>query len=186
MRFRPCIDIHNGRVKQIVGGSLRDQSDSAEENFVSEQTAAWYASLYRRDGLKGGHVILLNGADSPYYEATRQQAEEALGAYPGGLQLGGGVNPENAEGWLKAGASHVIVTSYVFRDGQIQYDNLEKMRNTVGKDHLVLDLSCRKKNEDYYVVTDRWQRFTEVKVTPELLTELAGSCSEFLLHALDV
>lgn len=186
MRFRPCIDIHNGRVKQIVGGSLRDQSDSAEENFVSEQTAAWYASLYRRDGLKGGHVILLNGADSPYYEATRQQAEEALGAYPGGLQLGGGVNPENAEGWLKAGASHVIVTSYVFRDGQIQYDNLEKMRNTVGKEHLVLDLSCRKKNEDYYVVTDRWQRFTEVKVTPELLTELAGSCSEFLLHAVDV
>ena len=186
MRFRPCIDIHNGRVKQIVGESLRDQSDSAEENFVSEQTAAWYASLYRRDGLKGGHVILLNGADSPYYEATRQQAEEALGAYPGGLQLGGGVNPENAEGWLKAGASHVIVTSYVFRDGQIQYDNLEKMRNTVGKEHLVLDLSCRKKNEDYYVVTDRWQRFTEVKVTPELLTELAGSCSEFLLHAVDV
>ncbi|OUQ28681.1 phosphoribosylformimino-5-aminoimidazole carboxamide ribotide isomerase [Lachnoclostridium sp. An131] len=186
MRFRPCIDIHNGRVKQIVGGSLRDQSDSAEENFVSEQTAAWYASLYRRDGLKGGHVILLNGADSLYYEATRQQAEEALGAYPGGLQLGGGVNPENAEGWLKAGASHVIVTSYVFRDGQIQYDNLEKMRNTVGKEHLVLDLSCRKKNEDYYVVTDRWQRFTEVKVTPELLTELAGSCSEFLLHAVDV
>lgn len=186
MRFRPCIDIHNGRVKQIVGGSLRDQSDSAEENFVSEQTAAWYASLYRRDGLKGGHVILLNGADSPYYETTRQQAEEALGAYPGGLQLGGGVNPENAEGWLKAGASHVIVTSYVFRDGQIQYDNLEKMRNTVGKEHLVLDLSCRKKNEDYYVVTDRWQRFTEVKVTPELLTELAGSCSEFLLHAVDV
>ena len=186
MRFRPCIDIHNGRVKQIVGGSLRDQSDSAEENFVSEQTAAWYASLYRRDGLKGGHVILLNGADSPYYEATRQQAEEALGAYPGGLQLGGGVNPENAEGWLKAGASHVIVTSYVFRDGQIQYDNLEKMRNTVGKEHLVLDLSCRKTNKDYYVVTDRWQRFTEVKVTPELLTELAGSCSEFLLHAVDV
>ncbi|MGI5999579.1 MAG: phosphoribosylformimino-5-aminoimidazole carboxamide ribotide isomerase [Candidatus Merdisoma sp.] len=186
MRFRPCIDIHNGRVKQIVGESLRDQSDSAEENFVSEQTAAWYASLYRRDGLKGGHVILLNGADSLYYEATRQQAEEALGAYPGGLQLGGGVNPENAEGWLKAGASHVIVTSYVFRDGQIQYDNLEKMRNTVGKEHLVLDLSCRKKNEDYYVVTDRWQRFTEVKVTPELLTELAGSCSEFLLHAVDV
>ena len=124
MRFRPCIDIHNGRVKQIVGGSLKDQGDQAKENFVSEQTAAWYASLYRRDGLRGGHVILLNGADSPYFEATRRQALEALGAYPGGLQLGGGVTPENACLYLDAGASHVIVTSYVFRDGQIQYDNL--------------------------------------------------------------
>ena len=145
MRFRPCIDIHNGRVKQIVGGSLKDQGDQAKENFVSEQTAAWYASLYRRDGLRGGHVILLNGADSPYFEATRRQALEALGAYPGGLQLGGGVTPKNACLYLDAGASHVIVTSYVFRDGQIQYDNLKKMRNTVGKDRLVLDLSCRKR-----------------------------------------
>lgn len=107
MRFRPCIDIHNGRVKQIVGGSLKDQGDQAKENFVSEQTAAWYASLYRRDGLRGGHVILLNGADSPYFEATRRQALEALGAYPGGLQLGGGVTPENACLYLDAGASHV-------------------------------------------------------------------------------
>ena len=186
MRFRPCIDIHNGRVKQIVGGSLRDQNDSAEENFVSEQTAAWYAALYQKDGLRGGHVILLNGADSPCYEATRKQAEEALRAYPGGLQLGGGVSPENAEGWLDAGASHVIVTSYVFRNGQIQYDNLEKMRNTVGKEHLVLDLSCRKKDGDYYVVTDRWQKFTDVRLTPEVLDELAGSCDEFLIHGVDV
>ena len=186
MRFRPCIDIHNGRVKQIVGGSLRDQNDSAEENFVSEQTAAWYAALYQKDGLRGGHVILLNGADSPCYEATRKQAEEALRAYPGGLQLGGGVSPENAEDWLDAGASHVIVTSYVFRNGQIQYDNLEKMRNTVGKEHLVLDLSCRKKDGDYYVVTDRWQKFTDVKLTEAVLEELSGYCDEFLIHAVDV
>ena len=190
MRFRPCIDIHNGRVKQIVGGSLKDQGDQAKENFVSEQTAAWYASLYRRDGLRGGHVILLNGADSPYFEATRRQALEALGAYPGGLQLGGGVTPENACLYLDAGASHVIVTSYVFRDGQIQYDNLKKMRNTVGKDRLVLDLSCRKKNGKngaaYYVVTDRWQKWTDVQVTPELLTGLSADCDEFLIHAVDV
>ena len=190
MRFRPCIDIHNGRVKQIVGGSLKDQGDQAKENFVSEQTAAWYASLYQRDGLRGGHVILLNGADSPYFEATRRQALEALEAYPGGLQLGGGVTPENACLYLDAGASHVIVTSYVFRDGQIQYDNLKKMRNTVGKDRLVLDLSCRKKNGKngaaYYVVTDRWQKWTDVQVTPELLTGLSADCDEFLIHAVDV
>lgn len=169
-----------------MGGSLNDQNDRAEENFVSEQTAAWYAALYKKDGLRGGHVILLNGADSPYYGQTRRQAVQALGAWPGGLQLGGGVNPENAESWLDAGASQVIVTSYVFRNGQIQYDNLEKMRNTVGKEHLVLDLSCRKKDGAYYVVTDRWQKFTDVKVTPELLTQLSGSCSEFLIHAVDV
>ena len=186
MRFRPCIDIHNGKVKQIVGGSLRDQGDLAKENFVSGQSASWYASLYKRDGLKGGHVILLNKEGSPYYEATRKQAVLALGTWPGGLQLGGGVTPENAEIWLGAGASQVIVTSYVFQDGRIQYDNLEKMRNTVGKERLVLDLSCRKRDGEYYVVTDRWQKFTDVRVTPELLTELSESCSEFLIHAVDV
>ena len=186
MRFRPCIDIHNGKVKQIVGGSLRDRGDLAKENFVSGQSASWYASLYKRDGLKGGHVILLNKEGSPYYEATRKQAVLALGTWPGGLQLGGGVTPENAEIWLEAGASQVIVTSYVFQDGRIQYDNLEKMRNTVGKERLVLDLSCRKRDGEYYVVTDRWQKFTDVRVTPELLTELSESCSEFLIHAVDV
>ncbi|HIT67901.1 MAG TPA: phosphoribosylformimino-5-aminoimidazole carboxamide ribotide isomerase [Candidatus Merdisoma merdipullorum] len=186
MRFRPCIDIHNGKVKQIVGGSLRDRGDLAKENFVSGQSASWYASLYKRDGLEGGHVILLNKEGSPYYEATRKQAVLALGTWPGGLQLGGGVTPENAEIWLEAGASQVIVTSYVFQDGRIQYDNLEKMRNTVGKERLVLDLSCRKRDGEYYVVTDRWQKFTDVRVTPELLTELSESCSEFLIHAVDV
>lgn len=186
MRFRPCIDIHNGKVKQIVGGSLSDKNDFAKENFVSEQTASWYAALYQRDGLRGGHVILLNGADSPYYEATRQQALEALRTYPGGLQIGGGITPENAWGYLDAGASQVIVTSYVFREGRIEYDNLEKMRNTVGKERLVLDLSCRKREGSYYIVTDRWQKFTDVEVTPSLLSELSESCSEFLIHAVDV
>ncbi len=186
MHFRPCIDIHNGQVKQIVGGSLTDENDFARENFVSGQDAAWYASLYREDGLTGGHVILLNGADSPYYEATKAQALKALQAYPGGLQIGGGIRPENAAEYLDAGASQVIVTSYVFRDGQIQYENLEKMRSAVGRERLVLDLSCRKRGGAYYIVTDRWQKFTDVQVTPALLDELAGTCSEFLIHAVDV
>ena len=179
MRFRPCIDIHNGQVKQIVGGSLTDKNDFARENFVSEQDAAWYAKLYQEDGLKGGHVILLNSADSPYYEATKAQALKALKAYPGGLQIGGGIHPENAAEYLDAGASQVIVTSYVFQNGRIQYENLGKMLAAVGRDRLVLDLSCRKKGGAYYIVTDRWQKFTDVRVTPALLDELSGKCSEF-------
>ena len=119
MKFRPCIDIHNGKVKQIVGGSLTDVQDQASENFVSEQDASFYAELYKKAGIKGGHVILLNGHDSPYYESTKEQALLALHTYSGGLQIGGGVNPENAGEYLDAGASHVIVTSYVFKDGRI-------------------------------------------------------------------
>lgn len=186
MRFRPCIDIHNGKVKQIVGGSLKDAGDQATENFVSEQTADWYARLYRKDGLKGGHIILLNPPSSEYYEATRQQAFAALRAYPGGLQVGGGITPENAADYLDAGASHVIVTSYVFKDGQINYDNLRKLHKAVGKERLVLDLSCRRKGEAYYIVTDRWQKFTEVPLNEETLDTMAAWCDEFLVHAVDV
>lgn len=186
MKFRPCIDIHNGKVKQIVGGSLKDTGDQAVENFVSEQDAAFYAALYRDAGIRGGHVILLNSQDSPYYRATREQALLALSAYPGGLQIGGGVCPENAEGYLCAGASHVIVTSYVFRDGTIAWKRLEEMTRTVGREHLVLDLSCRKKDGAYYIVTDRWQKFTEVMVSLETMRELGAYCDEFLVHAVDV
>ncbi len=186
MRFRPCIDIHNGKVKQIVGGSLQDTGDKARENFVSAQDASFFAALYRDSGLTGGHVIMLNAADSPYFEATRQQALLALGTFPGGLQLGGGVNPENAGGYLEAGASHVIVTSYVFRNGQVVWENLDRMVRTVGKDRLVLDVSCRKKDGAYYIVTDRWQKFTEVILTKDVLRELGDYCDEFLVHAVDV
>lgn len=186
MKFRPCIDIHNGKVKQIVGGSLKDAGDEAKENFVSVQDAAFYASLYKKSGLSGGHVILLNSVDSPYYEATRQQAFLALHTYPQGLQLGGGVNPENAADYLDAGASHVIVTSYVFKDGKISWSNLDKMEKAVGRERLVLDLSCRKKDGQYYVVTDRWQKFTEVTVTLDLMEKLGSHCDEFLIHAVDV
>lgn len=186
MEFRPCIDIHNGKVKQIVGGSLRDMGNQAEENFVSEQDAAFYADFYKKDGIRGGHIILLNGRDSEYYEATKKQAFLALDAYPGGLQVGGGITAENAEEFLRAGASHVIVTSYVFQDGRIHAGNLEKIHRAAGREHLVLDLSCRKKDGAYYIVTDRWQRFTNERVTLQLLDELAGYADEFLIHAVDV
>ena len=186
MKFRPCIDIHNGKVKQIVGGSLKDAGDQARENFVAEQDAAFYAELYKEAGLKGGHVILLNGKDSEYYEATRAQAIKALKAYPKGLQIGGGVCPGNAAEYLEAGASHVIVTSYVFKDGRLSWENLQKMEEAVGTEHLVLDLSCRKKDGKYYIVTDRWQKFTEEIVTSELMERLGSFCDEFLVHAVDV
>lgn len=186
MKFRPCIDIHNGKVKQIVGGSLTDVKDQAEENFVSEQDASFYADLYKKAGIKGGHVILLNGQDSPYYEATKAQALLALHAYPKGLQIGGGVNPDNAQEYLEAGASHVIITSYVFKDGRISWENLNRMKETAGKENLVLDLSCRKKDGNYYIVTDRWQKFTDVQVTLDVMKELENYCDEFLVHAVDV
>lgn len=186
MRFRPCIDIHNGKIKQIVGGSLKDQGNAAAENFVSEKDGAWFAQLYGSYGLRGGHIILLNPPSSEYYEATKGQALSALSAWPGHLQLGGGVTAENAAAFLEAGASHVIVTSYVFRGGKICWDNLERMVSEVGREHLVLDLSCRKRGQEYYIVTDRWQTFTEVKLTPEVFSVLAGKCSEFLVHAVDV
>lgn len=186
MEFRPCIDIHNGKVKQIVGGSLVDEGNLARENFVAEQDAAFFAHLYKEAGLRGGHIIMLNPRESEYYEATRKQAEQALLAYPGGLQIGGGMTAENAEKFLDAGASHVIVTSYVFRDGRICYENLDKIKREVGKEHLVLDLSCRKRDGRYYIVTDRWQKFTEEVVDEKLLDVLAGECDEFLIHAVDV
>ena len=149
MRFRPCIDIHNGKVKQIVGGSLKDEGNQAAINFEAEQGAEYFAKLYKKDGLKGGHVILLNPVFSEYYEATKAQALRALGAYPGGLQIGGGITADNAKEYIEAGASHVIVTSYVFKDGEIHWDRLEKLKEAVGRNHLVIDLSCRKKGDDY-------------------------------------
>ena len=186
MEFRPCIDIHNGKVKQIVGGSLKDEGDQAAENFVAEQDGAFFAGLYQSYGIQGGHIILLNPAGSPWYEATKAQAMKALAAYPGGMQAGGGICPDNAKEFLEAGASHVIVTSYVFRDGRIHFENLEKLQKITGKEHLVLDLSCRKQGEDYYIVTDRWQKFTKEKISEKLLEQLSRYADEFLVHAVDV
>lgn len=186
MRFRPCIDIHNGQIKQIVGGTLKDLGDKAEENFVSQQDGSFFAELYKSYGLVGGHIILLNPADSPYYREDMRQAELALSTYPGGLQIGGGVNADNAPMFIQMGASHVIATSYVFKDGQINYNNLKALSGAVGREHLVLDLSCRKRDGEYYIVTDRWQKFTDVRMNRKTLDMLAEYCDEYLIHAVDV
>lgn len=178
MRFRPCIDLHQGKVKQIVGGSLRDDGQPAT-NYVSEQPPATYARMYRDDGLEGGHVILLG-------PGNEEAATEALAAAPGTLQVGGGVNADNAPLWLERGASGVIVTSYVFREGRVDLDRLRGLVAAVGRERLILDLSCRKRDGRYWIVTDRWQKFTEVSVDRDSLAWLAGYCCEFLVHAVDV
>jgi len=177
--FRPCIDLHEGRVKQIVGGSLNDSGAGLRTNFVSERPARWFAELYRKDGLRGGHVIMLG-------PGNETAAREALLAWPGGLQIGGGVNADNARSWLEAGASHVIITSWVFREGHLDWERLRELVSKIGKAQLVLDLSCRKRDGKYFVVTDRWQKFTEIAVTQETLETLANYCDEFLIHAVDV
>lgn len=186
MKFRPCIDIHNGAVKQIVGGSLEDRGDRAKENFTSESGADFYAEMYRKDGLKGGHVILLNPVSSEFYPDTYRQAIGALHTYPGGLQIGGGVTAQNAGVFLAEGASHVIVTSYVFQNGEIRWDHLRELVKTVGSRHIVLDISCRKRDGRYYVVTDRWQKFTGIEVELPLMEKLSTYCDEFLVHGVDV
>ncbi len=186
MEYRPCIDVHNGKVKQIVGSSLDDEGASAQENFVSKRDADFFAEFYAKDGLRGGHVILLNKVGSPYYEDTKRQALLALQTYPNGLQVGGGINADNAQEFLNAGASHVIVTSYVFSDGKINYENLQKLVDAVGKEHIVLDLSCRRVEDEYFIVTDRWQNITKEQITYDLLDNLAKYCDEFLIHAADV
>jgi phosphoribosylformimino-5-aminoimidazole carboxamide ribotide isomerase len=163
-----------------------DKGDRAEENFVAAKGADYYACLYRENGIKGGHIILLNPTTSEYYAATREQALSALRAYPDGLQIGGGVTADNAPEYIEAGASHVIVTSYVFKDGRVNMENLEKVAKAAGKEHLVLDLSCRMREGRYYIVTDRWQKFTDEAVRDDTLDMLSGYCDEFLIHAVDV
>jgi len=180
MKFRPCIDLHDGKVKQIVGSTLNDdRPEQLRTNFTAEHPASWYAELYRRDGLTGGHIIKLG----PGNDAA---ALEALAAWPGGMQIGGGISADNGAWWLDRGASHVIVTSYVFRDGMIDEQRLRRLVQAVGRDRLVLDLSCRRRGDDYYIVTDRWQCFTQVSISEQVLAHLAADCAEFLVHAADV
>lgn len=176
--FRPCIDLHEGRVKQIVGGTLTD-GEAPTTNFVAEQDASWFAARFRDDGLTGGHVIMLG----PGNEGA---ARRALAAFPGGMQVGGGIDAANAGAWLEAGASHVIVTSWLFPAGVLDRDRLDRLVQVVGRDHLVIDLSCRRRGDDYVVVTDRWQTFTDVVVDRATLDSLASACAEFLVHGVDV
>jgi len=177
--FRPCIDLHEGKVKQIVGGTLGDGPSALRTHFVSDRSSVYYAELYRRDGLAGGHVIMLGPGNE---EAGRA----ALKAYPGGLQIGGGINLENAPGYLGNGASHVIVTSWVFQGGKVNWDRLAALVKVIGRERLVLDLSCRRRDGKYFVVTNRWQNFTDLELRRESLETLAASCAEFLVHAVDV
>ncbi len=185
MEFRPCIDIHNGKVKQIVGSTLNDKDDSAHENFVADKGSAYYAKLYESYGLRGGHVINLNGSSSEYHDASKAQVMEALAAYPGGLMSGGGINAGNAAEYIDAGASHVVVTSFVFSGGVINMDNLNALVDAVGSERIVLDLSCRYTQDGYKVVTDRWQKETDEIVGKQLFERLGRYCDEFLVHAVD-
>lgn len=191
MKFRPCIDLHAGQVKQIVGSTLTDDKANAlasknssvsDTNFATDRPASDYATMYQRDELTGGHVIMLGAGNT-------EAAKSALRAYPNGLQIGGGITSSNAEEWLNCGASHVIVTSFVFHNGRIDWDRLNSLVALIGKDRLVLDLSCRRRIGDasgpYYVVTDRWQTFTDVEVNEETLGKLGEHCSEFLVHGVE-
>jgi phosphoribosylformimino-5-aminoimidazole carboxamide ribotide isomerase len=179
-QFRPCIDLHDGKVKQIVGGSLRDDGAGLRENFVSDESAASFAERYRIDGLAGGHVIKLG-------QGNDEAAREALAAFPGGLHIGGGITADNAEQWLERGASHVIVTSWLFDSGGLFLDDrLDTLKQRVGAERLVLDLSCRRTATGWTVAMNRWQTLTDLHVTPRTLDRLAGSCAEFLIHAADV
>ena len=180
MRFRPCIDLREGRVVQIVGSSLIDKnSETLKTNFETDLSSEYFAKMYKDDKLSGGHVISLG-------QGNEGAALSALRAFPGGFHIGGGITPQNAITYLDAGASHVIVTSYVFSNGKIDMDKLKLAKDTVGKNRLVLDLSCRKKGDDFWIVTDRWQKFTDVSISPEILSKLADHCDEFLVHGVDV
>ncbi len=180
MRFRPCIDLREGRVVQIIGSSLIDKnSETLKTNFETDRSPGDFAKMYKEDNLPGGHVISLG-------PGNEEAALSALHSYPGGFHIGGGITPQNAVAYLDAGASHVIVTSYVFSNGRIDMEKLKLLQGTVGKNQLVLDLSCRKKGADFWIVTDRWQKFTNEIISPEILNQLAGCCDEFLVHGVDV
>jgi phosphoribosylformimino-5-aminoimidazole carboxamide ribotide isomerase len=181
--FRPCIDLHDGKVKQIVGGTLSDDGAGLRTNFVAEQGPEWFAARYRDDRLDGGHVIKLG----PGNEAA---ARAALSAWPGGLHLGGGVDADNATGWVEAGAGKVIVTSWLFPDGRFALERLDALERSVGRERLVIDLSCRARADGgarrWLVAIDRWQRITDFAVDEANLARVAARCSEFLIHAADV
>jgi len=180
MRFRPCIDLREGRVVQIIGSSLVDKnSETLKTNFETDRSPEEFAKMYKEDNLTGGHVISLGSGNE-------EAALSALQTFPGGFHIGGGITPQNAITYLDAGASHVIVTSYVFSNGRIDMEKLKLLQETVGKNRLVLDLSCRKKGPDFWIVTDRWQKFTNEIINPEILSQLADHCDEFLVHGVDV
>ncbi len=179
-KFRPCIDLHGGRVKQIVGGTLSGNDADLQENFVSKESSAEFAEKFKADRLKGGHVIKLGPGND-------EAACEALAAWKGGLQIGGGIRKENASEWLEKGASHVIITSAIFsKEGVFLEKNFDELISEVGTERLVLDLSCKRVGEKWVVAMNKWQTITELPLNEETLSNLASSCAEFLIHAADV
>lgn len=184
-KFRPCIDLHDGKVKQIVGSSLSDSGAGLKTNFETDRSSAWFAELYKKDHIKGGHVIMLG-------KGNVEAAKAALAAYPNGLQVGGGITADNAKEYLDAGASHVIVTSWIFPEGKLDMDRLNRLVEIVGKKHLVLDLSCKRTGIDcngkpqWKIAINRWQTLIDIEITAQTLNELASYCDEFLIHAADV
>ncbi|GAB2540458.1 phosphoribosylformimino-5-aminoimidazole carboxamide ribotide isomerase [Gracilibacillus alcaliphilus] len=179
LQFRPCIDLHQGKVKQIVGATLNQENKQVVENYVSSHDSSYYAKMFAQDQLTGGHVIMLG-------DGNKEAAIQALQAYPGGLQIGGGIHVDNADEFLQAGASHVIVTSYIFQDGELKMDRLKQLVDKIGKDRLVIDLSCKQKDGQWFVVTDKWTKFSNIAITEETIKELEEYCDEFLIHAADV
>lgn len=190
-RFRGCIDIHAGQVKQIVGGSLHQDDTTAIDdpklstNFISKLPSSHYASLYRDNDVRGTHVIKLGSNPE-----NDRAAKEALMAWAGGMQIGGGINIDNAQSWLDCGASHVIVTSWLFPDGGLSLERSEALVQRIGRDKIVIDLSCRIKvvegSEKWFVAMDKWQTMTSFELNKENITMLEQYCAEFLVHAADV
>ncbi|MBR4916992.1 MAG: phosphoribosylformimino-5-aminoimidazole carboxamide ribotide isomerase [Fibrobacter sp.] len=183
-KFRPCIDLHDGKVKQIVGSSLNDSGAGLKTNFETDRSPAWFADLYKKDGIKGGHVIMLG-------KGNVEAAKAALAAYPGGLQVGGGITADNAMEYIDAGASHVIVTSWIFPEGKLDRERLELLSSTIGREHLVLDLSCKRVNAleeslRWKIAINRWQTLIDIEITRDTLEDLSRYCAEFLIHAADV
>ncbi|PYF08822.1 1-(5-phosphoribosyl)-5-[(5-phosphoribosylamino)methylideneamino] imidazole-4-carboxamide isomerase [Ureibacillus chungkukjangi] len=179
VEFRPCIDLHDGKVKQIVGSTLGHQDKSVVENFISENDSAYFATMFKEDGLTGGHVIMLGSGNE-------EAALLALQSYSSGLQIGGGITSENAKKYIEAGASHIIVTSYIFHDGKLDLARLEKLVEAVGKEHIVIDLSCRKRDGKWFVVTDKWTKFSDFEVNEASISYIEQFCDELLIHAVDV
>ncbi|QKX60866.1 uncharacterized protein TRUGW13939_08012 [Talaromyces rugulosus] len=180
-KFRPCIDLHSGQVKQIVGGTLSSVAGDLKTNYVSKLPATHYANLYKENDLRGGHVVMLG-------KGNTEAADEALRTWPGGLQVAGGINDQNAQDWIRRGAEKVIITSFLFPEGKFSLDRLKSVLSSLGNDtsKLVLDLSCRRKDQTWFVAMDRWQTITEMEITQESISMLEPYCSEFLIHAADV
>lgn len=176
-RFRPCIDLHNGSVKQIVGGTLTERSDELQTNFISQHPATYFAQLYKDKDLTGGHVIMLG-------PGNESAAKEALLTWPKGLQVGGGIKADNAKHWIECGADKVfptlcfyfnsnahlfkvIITSFLFPNGTFSMQNLESISDALGcdaREQLVIDLSCRKRNNSWFVAMNKWQTLTNFEI----------------------